>query len=275
MSEIINVIEKNPDSHVYQSAVRILATKLKKDYSFIINVWDHEMPHKTKYPKVLISTSDEAHQVPTQVNDSDFIHIFKQYAPMENADIPTSVQSIDNVTPIPLCHLEGVVDDRSSIFDREYDWSWMGQFDPYRRVEFRNAIDQAAQDNDLKHKVLWYEGWNNGDEITSYSDVINQTKIMPVPRGSGSLESFRFFEAIMCGCIVITVSQPHIDFYEVAPRISIPSWNNFGDLVKELLKKEEQLEFISTQSRAWYKHFCTPEGLSNYMYRAMKEKDSV
>jgi len=275
MSEIINLIEKNPDSHVYQSAVKILATKINKDYSFIINVWDHEMPHKTKYPKVLISTSDEAHQVPAQVDDSDFVHIFKQYAPMENADIPISVQSISNVTPIPLCHLEGVVDCGSSIFSRQHDWSWMGQFDPYRRVEFKNAIDKAAQNNGLKNKVLWYNGWNNGSDTTSYSDIVNQTKIIPVPRGSGSLESFRFFVAMMCGCIVVTVSQPCVDFYDVAPCVYIPSWDNFENLVKGLLKKKEQLEFISLQSRAWYKHFCTPEGLSNYMYRAMKAAGNV
>jgi hypothetical protein len=275
MSEIINLIEKNPDSHVYQSAVKILATKINKDYSFIINVWDHEMPHKTKYPKVLISTSDEAHQVPVQVDDSDFVHIFKQYAPMENADIPISVQSISNVTPIPLCHLEGVVDCGSSILSRQYDWSWMGQFDPCRRVEFKNAIDKAAQNNGLKNKVLWYNGWNNGSDTTSYSDIVNQTKIIPVPRGSGSLESFRFFEAMMCGCIVVTVSQPCVDFYDVAPCVYIPSWDNFENSVKGLLKKKEQLEFISLQSRAWYKYFCTPEGLSSYMYRAMKAAGNV
>lgn len=275
MSEIINLIKKNPDSHVYESAVKILATKINKDYSFIINVWDHEMPHETKHPKVLISTSDEAHKVPAQVNDSDFIHIFKQYAPMENADIPKSVQSISNVTPIPLCHLEGVIDRGLSIFSRKYDWSWMGQFDPYRRVEFKNTIDKAAQDNDLNHKVLWYNGWNNGSDTSVYSNVINQTKIVPVPRGSGSLESFRFFEAMMCGCIVITVSQPCVDFYDVAPYIQIPSWDNFENLVKDLLKKKEQLEFISTQSRSWYRYFCTPEGLSSYMYRAMEAAGNV
>ena len=55
MSEVINLIEQNPDSYMYKEAVEILSKKLKNDYSFILQVWNHEMPKETKYPKILIS----------------------------------------------------------------------------------------------------------------------------------------------------------------------------------------------------------------------------
>jgi len=262
MSEIINLAKGNGDDHVYEEAIILASKKLKNDYSFIIQVWNHELPEQTKHPKVLISTSDESHQIPIQINNYDYVHIFKQYAPMENADIPMSVQSISNVTPIPLCHLEGVIDRGLSIFSRKYDWSWMGQFDPYRRVEFKHAIDKAAQNSDLNHKVLWYNGWNQGDKIENYSNIVNNTRIMPVPCGSGSLESFRFFEAMMCGCVVFNTGLPSTDFYNNAPYVKLNHWGELIEVMDHILTDNDQMQEISHKSKEWYKKYCSPEALS-------------
>ncbi len=270
MSEIINLIPNNPDVHVYSKAVELLSEMLKEDYSFIINVWDHEMPKDTKHPKILVSTSDEAHKMPSQAYDGSYVHVFKQYQPMINADDPLSVITSDKVTAIPLCELEGVEDKQVPILEREYDWSWMGQFDPYRRAEFRNAMTQLEKNEKLKNKVLWYDGWNNGQSTESYCDVLNQTKIMPVPRGSGSLESFRFFEAAKCGCIPVCTQQPHVDFYNVAPYFSISSWSHFGEFVENMKQRESEMEYLSKQVKSWHKYFCSPQGLANFMYKRIK-----
>ena len=272
MSEILNLIKKNPDSHVYSKAAEILSKKLNTDYSFVIQVWDHEMPQKTKYKKILISTSDEAHQIPKESNDDSFAYIFKQYIPMSNPNIPHSVKDFENVSAIPLCHLEGVKNLDIPINQRAYDWSWMGQYDPYRRANFRTHLDALCEDPFLKKKVLWYEGWNNGADTGEYSDTINNTKIILVPQGSGSLESFRFFEAMMAGCIILTKDQPAIDFYNVAPCIKIDSWHNSAEIIHNIINSPEEISFLSEQGKRWYQHFCSPEGLANYMYRTLKRK---
>jgi hypothetical protein len=281
MSEIINLVESNPDSHVYAEAVNILSRKLETDYSFIFQVWDHEMPQDTKYEKILISTSDEAHQIPSQANDPSFVHIFKQYVPMEDANDPSAtiskrfmeIQTINKVTPLPLCHLEGVKDLGIPILEREYDWSWMGQYDPYRRVDFKIAVDDLCRDTNLTNKVLWYEGWNNGTSIESYSSIVNNTKVMLVPRGSGSLESFRFFEAMMCGCLVVAVAQPETDFYNVAPCVKVSSWSNLSELITNILRETELVQFLSYQAKNWYNYYCSPQGLADYMYRSVKRSN--
>ena len=273
MSEIINLIPKNPDVHIYAKAVELLTQRLEDDYSFIINVWDKEMPDTTKYKRILITTSDEAHGTPSQVNDSEYAHIFKQYQPMTNRDDPASVVMSDRVTAIPLCELEGIENQNIPILERKYDWSWMGQFDPYRRVDFKMAIDSMKQNKELKNRVLWYEGWNNGEPTESYCDTINQTKIMPIPRGSASLESFRFFEAMKCGCVPVCVNQPNVDFYRVAPYFSINSWAHIEEFIQSAVKQEEEVKFLSEQAKLWYKHFCSPEGLCDYMYRTIRKKN--
>ena len=274
MSEIINLAKGNGDDHVYEEAIKIASKKLKNDYSFIIQVWDHDLPKETKYPKVFISTSDESHQVPKQVYDDDFVHIFKQYVPLSKwgagQQDATSIEFSlagglvqKKVTALPLCHLEGVKDQGLSIDERKYDWSWMGQFNPYTRLYFRGRVDNLLHERpDCKSKVLWYDGWNNGEETESYSDVINNTRIVPVPIGSGSYESFRFFEAMMCGCVVLNTELPTTDFYNNAPHVRLKSWDQLVRAVDILMADPDRMQVLSDRARQWYKDFCSPEAIS-------------
>jgi len=274
MSEIINLIEQNPDSYVYQEAVEILSKKLKNDYSFILQVWNHEMPKETKYPKILISTSDEAHNVPDQTQDDSYVHIFKQYAPMGTPTDQTSVKNINRVSPLPLGCLEGFASQDIPITKRTRDWSWMGQFDPYTRVNFRQAVDRLHGERpNYNSHVLWYEGWNNGDAIDSYCDVMNDTKIALVPIGSGSKESFRFFEAMCAGCIVINVGMPQTPMYNAAPAFPMDAgWAELTRTVDFILGREEEvLEYHSNAAKLWYEHFCSPERLAEYMFKRIEK----
>lgn len=271
MSEIINLIPNNPDVHVYAKAVELLSERLDEDYSFVINVWSQEMPDTTKHKRILISTSDEVHKTPKEAEDERYFHIFKQYHPMVDMSNPSSLIKSNKVTALPLCELEGIEDQNIPILERKYDWSWMGQFDPYKRADFKKSIDQLSQNDQLSSKVLWYSGWNNGDSTENYCDVVNQTKIMPIPRGSASLESFRFFEAMKCGCVPVCVNQPEVDFYKIAPYFSISSWDQIQDFMQNIVKQEEEIRFLSEQAKLWHKYFCSPEGLCDYMYRTLRK----
>jgi|TARA_R110002012_G_scaffold260919_2_gene442697 hypothetical protein len=274
MSEIINLIKKNPDSHIYAEAVEILSSLLgAKNYSFILQVWNHEIPQDTKYPKVLISTSDEIHGIPDQVEDESFVHIFKQYAPMEHPNHGHSVVSVDKVSPIPLCNLEGVVNQNIPINEREYDWSWMGQYDPFTRTHFRVAVDSLEKERpQYKNRVLWYQGWNNGSSVEDYTETINNTKVAVVPIGSGSLESFRFFEAMMCGCVVLNTALPDVMFYNVSPHLRMDGWTNLNEAMDRILSRPDEMEHLSKQAKEWYKDFCTPQSIAEYMYKKLESK---
>ena len=263
MSEIINLAKGNGDDHVYEEAARIASKKLKNDYSFIIQVWKHEMPENTKYPKVFISTSDENHQLPEQVHDDSFVHIFKQYIPLRNARDHTDVYQRYEVDESSPDMAKAFAENRNiPIKDREFDWSWMGQFNPYTRVYFRGKTDKLESSRpQYKNKVLWYYGWNSGEGTSSYTDVINNTKIMPVPIGSGSVESFRFFEAMMCGCVVLNTGVPPTEFYNKAPYVKLDDWNQLVEAMDMLLSNEKRMEEMSQKSKEWYQEFCSPESI--------------
>ena len=270
MSEIINLASKNPDTYVYQEAVEILCKELEEDYSFIIQVWNHDKAVETRYPKVFISTSDEVHAMPAEASDDSYVHIFKQYAPMADMKNPVSVLKTEKVSPLPLCSLEGFVNQDINISDRKYDWSWMGQFDPYSRVHFKNSVSEL-EGAGHQSKVLWYNGWNNGEPIDDYCSVMNNTKIALVPTGSASYESFRFFEAAQAGCVIISQQMPFVPMYNVAPNIIVDnSWSNLTNIVDKILASPEEMEYYSKASRMWYEHFCSPKGLASYMAKRLK-----
>ena len=294
MSEVINLIDGNPDAHVYLGAVNILKEKIKEDYSFVLQVWDHEIPKSTKYKKILILTSDEAHGTPKQVGDKDVEHIFKQYAPMSNMRNPAAVLDVKNVSALPLCHLEGHSrQEYKPVRHRELAWSWAGQFDPYRRVNFKNNIEllkRYSDERNIPYECHWYRGWNNGVSISEYSKMVNNTKIMFSPTGSASLETFRFFEAMMSGCIVFTFGElPHGKIYNfhnetlkgLKQELDDAYFNPFGgeeiSMMKALVDwvdfNPDKAQEMSIDAMKWYDKLCSPEGLSEYMMQELENKN--
>ena len=293
MSEVINLIDGNPDVHVYLDAVNILKEKLKDDYSFVLQLWNGEIPKNTKHKKILILTSDEHHGVPNQVNDEGVHHIFKQYAPMQNRAVPSTTLDIKNVSALPLCHLEGHTrQDFKPLRHRELVWSWAGQHDPYARNRFKTQIEMLQRYSDersIPYECLWYKGWNNGMPISEYSKMVNNTKIMFVPQGSASLETFRFFEAMMSGCIVLTFNDlPHgsvYDYYNSTlqnlKKYIQPHFSPFGvkniSMMKALVdwvgSNPDKAQEMSVDAMKWYDMMCSPEGLSEYMIQELENKN--
>lgn len=264
MSEIINLAKGNGDDHIYAAAAEILSDKIPQHLSFVIKTWNTELP-ETKFKKIIFDTSDEQHQLPTYVDDNDVIHIFKQYHPMMSPYDPSSVYYHRKVHGIPLCSLKGVINLEIPIHEREYDWCWMGQFDPYRRVDFKMAVDNLTLNKDLKHVCQWYTGWNNGVSKEEYSKVLCNTKIALCPCGSASLETFRFFEAMMCGCVVIGVDLPRVPLYNNAEYIRINDWNIVSDVIHDVLSRPDAMKNYSIKAKEWYKKHCSPEGIADYV----------
>ena len=270
MSEVINLAKGNGDDHVYEAAARILADELPTRYSYVINNWNKPLPTDTRFPIIFISTSDETHQVPECIDDPRVKYVFKQYHPMTNIQDVNTVVYHRQVHGIPLCHLNGVVNTNTPIENREYDWCWMGQFDPYRRVDFKMAVDRLCNNTAYKFKCDWYTGWNNGVSKEEYSEILNNTKIALVPCGSASYETFRFFEAMMCGCVVIGVDLPRVAFYNEAPYVKISNWSDIEAVIGHTMSNIN-MDDASKKAYAWYDKYCSPRGLADYIKSKMED----
>lgn len=106
-----------------------------------------------------------------------------------------------------------------------------------------------------------------------YSENLMNTKICLVPRGS-SFETFRFFEALRYGCIVISESLPSHWFYDGSPAIQIKSWNELGDVLKQLIESNS-FEAIHQKSLSWWKTKCSETAVGDYMAKKINSIYSI
>jgi hypothetical protein len=93
------------------------------------------------------------------------------------------------------------------------------------------------------------ESINTGGE--RYSKIMADTKIALAPRGS-SVETYRFFEAMRQGCVVICDRLPPHWFYEGCPAIQIDDWNKLEAEVEALTANPERLLDLHRRSLAWW-----------------------
>jgi hypothetical protein len=81
---------------------------------------------------------------------------------------------------------------------RDLDWSFYGQMTHIRRVQCVDGL-QACPNGDL----LLNPGFAQGVPQQKYIEVMLRSKMIPCPAGPCMPDSFRFAEALECGCIPI------------------------------------------------------------------------
>jgi hypothetical protein len=98
----------------------------------------------------------------------------------------------------------------------------------------------------------------------SYSELLAQTRICLVPRGN-SPETFRYFEALRAGCIVVCEPLPDHWFYRGAPTITVRRWNQLGDVLAPLLDDPDTAERYHRASLSWWETRCSEPVLGRYL----------
>ena len=85
-------------------------------------------------------------------------------------------------------------------------------------------------------------GFNMGLDGEEYSQRLHNSKIAICPHGNVSVETFRFYEAIRSGCVVVSPSLPGTEIYKNSSVIQVKNWwEDAGPIIMELLKDEDKL----------------------------------
>ena len=98
----------------------------------------------------------------------------------------------------------------------------------------------------------------------AYSDLLAQSCLCVVPRGN-SPETFRFFEALRAGCIVVCEALPGHWFYKGAPVITLDRWSDLSRVVPSLVGDPQELERLQLASLRWWRERCSEEAVGRYM----------
>lgn len=102
-----------------------------------------------------------------------------------------------------------------------------------------------------------------------YSRGLMDARICLAPRGT-SLETFRVFEGLRYGCIVIANRLPHRPFYDGAPVVQLDRW-------KDLPEAVARFDDLTTRQRwhrdalAWWRSRCSEQVVGALMARRVNE----
>jgi hypothetical protein len=106
-----------------------------------------------------------------------------------------------------------------------------------------------------------------------YTEVMADTKIALAPRGS-SVETYRFFEAMRQGCVVICDRLPPHWFYVGCPAIQIDDWGNLEAEVKALSADTERLADLHRKSLAWWDEKLSERAIAQVIARCLEASGS-
>jgi len=119
---------------------------------------------------------------------------------------------------------------------RELTWSFAGTDWKGRSQDMQ--ILEAIQPRHL----TWYSDWNDPKQMKSdeYISLLLNSIFVPCPRGQ-NIETYRFYEALDCGCIPLCVDIPPT-LEGKLPLLKLESWGHAAALMQHFMQNKEQLE---------------------------------
>jgi hypothetical protein len=168
-----------------------------------------------------------------------------------------------------------------SIENRAYS-----KFSPKRLVATPKVIARSRMADALQKLVAWapesvfYGTTASFTESTMtgagdrYTEIMADTKIALAPRGS-SVETYRFFEAMRQGCIVICDRLPPHWFYVGCPALQIDDWSNLEAEVKALSADPERLKDLHRRSLAWWDEKLSERAVAQVIAKCLEGAEQI
>lgn len=139
------------------------------------------------------------------------------------------------------------------------------------RSRMSEALRQLA--STIPHDVFLATTGSYSESIVAdgarYSEIMADTKICLAPRGS-SAETYRFFEAMRQGCVVICNRLPGHWFYDGCPAIQIDDWRDLEACVRPLLAEPDRLLALHRESLAWWESKCSERAVAETIARCLE-----
>ena len=179
-----------------------------------------------------------------------------------------------NQVDLPLKPLENRDFDVSfagSVVHKPYPW-----WSPKRWLQTPKSYSRQRLIEEMKRLELRHPEWGIDLKITKsykairsadpveYSERVMNTRISVAPRGT-SYETFRFFEALRFGCVVITEFLPETWFYEGAPVVRLSDWGDLERVVSDLLQNPDKLAAMHRNTLEWWQDVCSEEALGTFL----------
>jgi hypothetical protein len=175
--------------------------------------------------------------------------------------------------PIPLGLVRPLAVEPRPMAERDIEVAFMGSVEEdHRRLPSAKTISRNLMVEALPAGAHVRATTGFGASLDAspavYADELSRTKILLSPRG-GSVETFRFYEGMLAGCVVVTEPLPPFWFYEGAPAVVLRDWRRLPAVLERLLSDPDELERRSAASRCWWDEKLSPGAVGRYMARCL------
>lgn len=108
----------------------------------------------------------------------------------------------------------------------------------------------------------------------TYSELLMNSRIALCPRG-GSLETYRYFEALRCGAIPVSERLPDRPFYTAAPGLRVRRWAELPAVLDQLLSDRTALQAAHERALRWWNERCSPRAVAAGLHDALMRSEAV
>ena len=289
-----NIIDEFGNEQNYKSGYtgemfKYLKKKLKNFDEFLFVMYSTN-GSKTPIPllkrinhpkKVLIWHSSENKKNNINEVKKDYTHIFSNY--YWDTDTTTSIplgyftESL-NLDVIPMgerlynISFIGCLNRNRLVLASELSgirkfWLSMGlSFYKNKTLKILNKILQWEHNKDL---FQFNEDFNKGMDSESYQYFLQHSKIALCPSGWANSETFRLYEAMKYGCVVISDELPDREYYKNIPIIKVKNWNDGIKIARNLLENPKKLEQMGLDNKKFYESNLSPKATAEIIVKKL------
>lgn len=237
--------------------------------TYMKDTWAHPNTVDLEHRKKVLISSSEHNVTPLTQIKHNYRHIFAQYYWDE-----------EGVTSIPLGCFSNNETTIKPMKERMYNTTFIGCLNR-NRTQLASLLSGVPRMfmflgfylNDPKmmkfinHMAKWRHprdfysfnpDFNAGVKGDVFTNILNNSKICLVPKGWTNSETYRLYEAMNAGCVVISEKLPDRKYFKNIPVIQVDNWKQGLKKVKELLKNEALLEDLGNKNKMFYDEFLSP-----------------
>jgi hypothetical protein len=107
-------------------------------------------------------------------------------------------------------------------------------------------------------------GSSEAGDPDAYSRALMNAKVCLAPRGT-SVETFRFFEGLRYGCVVVSERLPGHPFYRGGPQLELGRWRELAAALEPVLDDPEELARRHSAALAWWRERCSEAAVARFM----------
>ena len=232
-----------------QEVIKHLEPNLSDDYVLHVACFSQECKHNKDIKfvdgskkNIIIGTSDEYMEDVYAPYIENSVAIFKQYLLPE--------QETGNVYSFPLGYNKKHISlENKPLSKRSVDAFFSGHMSSTNRYESMapviNYFKKLPKNMHPKLDINISHGFNMGLNGEEYSQRLHNSKIAICPHGNVSVETFRLYEAMRSGCVIVSPPLPDSEIYKTSNVVQVENWHkNAAPVIMELLKDINKLSSI-------------------------------